>query len=241
MVFTPVEIVIAVVVSALGAALQGVVGIGFGVVSVPILTIVDPNLTPIPQLILALPLAASIALRERRHLDLRGAAWVIVGRFPGGFIGAMLLGILASQTLDTVIAFLVMGATLIIASGWSIRRTRLTEFLAGVTSGVTGSVSAIGGPPIALLYHDSPGATIRSTLSTIFIVGLTINLVTLAAFGEIHRADIEAAAILLPGMLAGLALSGFLAQRFDDRLLRRFVLVTAGLASLGLAVKVILT
>ncbi len=238
--FTPVEIIIALVVSTIGSALQGVVGFGFGVLSVPILTILDPAFTPIPQLILALPLTISIALRDRRHLDLSGAAWVIVGRFPGALLGALLLGALARRTLDAVIAFIVLGATLVISSGWSIRRTAATEFLAGVSSGITGTVSAIGGPPVALIYHDSPGATIRSTLSTIFIIGLTINLVTLAALGEIHADDLRAAGILLPGMLIGLTLSGFLAKRFDDQVLRRVVLVTAGLAAVGLAFKVLL-
>ncbi len=236
--FTPIEIVIALVVSAIGAALQGVVGFGFGVLSVPILTILNPDLTPIPQLILALPLATTIALRERRHLDLSGAAWVIAGRFPGGLCGALLLGALASRTLDAVIAFVVLGATVTVASGWSIRRTSFTEFLVGITSGITGTISAIGGPPVALLYHDSPGPTIRSTLSTIFIIGLLINLGTLAAFGEIHVSDLKAAAILLPGMLVGLTLSKYLAARFDDRVLRRLILVTATVASIGLAVKV---
>ncbi|MDH5373912.1 MAG: sulfite exporter TauE/SafE family protein, partial [Acidimicrobiia bacterium] len=61
------------------------------------------------------------------------------------------------------------------------------------------------------------------------------------AFGEIHRTDLTTAAILLPGMLVGVTLSRFLARRFDDRVLRRIVLVTAGLAGLGLAVKVLLS
>ena len=43
--FTPVEIIIALVVSTIGAALQGVIGFGFGVLSVPILTILNPELT----------------------------------------------------------------------------------------------------------------------------------------------------------------------------------------------------
>ena len=237
--FSPIEIVIAIVVSAIGAALQGVVGIGFGVVSVPILTILNPDFTPIPQLMLALPLTTTIALLDRRHLDLKGAGWVIAGRFPGALLGALLLGALASRTIDAVIAAVVIAATVTIALGWSVQRTSFTEFLAGVTSGITGTVSAIGGPPVALIYHDSPGATIRSTLSTIFIIGLTINLAALTAFGEIQGSDLRTAAILLPGMLVGLTLSGPIASRFDDRVIRRVVLITAGLAGLGLAMKVL--
>ena len=237
--FSPVEIVIAIVVSAIGAALQGVVGFGFGVLSVPILTILNPDFTPIPQLMLALPLTTTIALRDRRHLDLRGAGWVIAGRFPGALLGVLLLGALAGRTIDAVIAVVVITATVTIALGWSVQRTSFTEFLAGVTSGITGTVSAIGGPPVALIYHDSPGATIRSTLSTIFIIGLTINLATLTAFGAIQGSDLTTAAILLPGMLVGLTLSGPIASRFDDRAIRRVVLITAGLAGLGLAMKVL--
>ena len=237
--FSPIEIVLAIVVSAIGAALQGVVGFGFGVLSVPILTILNPDLTPIPQLMLALPLTTTIALRDRRHLDLIGAGWVIAGRLPGALLGALLLGALAGRTIDAVIAGVVIAATVTIALGWSVQRTSFTEFLAGVTSGITGTVSAIGGPPVALIYHDSPGATIRSTLSTIFIIGLTINLAALTAFGEIQGSDLRTAAILLPGMLVGLTLSGPIASRFDDRVVRRVVLITAGLAGLGLAMKVL--
>ena len=81
-VFTPVEIIIALVVSMIGAALQGVVGFGFGVFSVPILTIVNPELTPIPQLILALPLTTSIALMppSARSIDL--TSWLPDGCCP---------------------------------------------------------------------------------------------------------------------------------------------------------------
>lgn len=238
--YSPLEIVLALLVSAIGAALQGVVGFGFGVLSVPILTILNPDFTPIPQLMLALPLTLTIALRDRRHLDLTGAAWIIAGRFPGALAGALLLGALAGAALDLVIAAIVLAATALIASGWSIRRNRMTEFATGVASGITGTVSAIGGPPVALIYHDSPGATVRSTLSTIFIVGLLINLTTLGLFGEIGWGDLQTAAILLPGMLTGLALSAPIAKRFSDTGVRRAVLATAAVAGLGLAVKVIL-
>ena len=53
------ELVVALVVTALGAIVQGTIGVGFGMLSVPVLSLVNPVLAPVPQLLLAAPLALS--------------------------------------------------------------------------------------------------------------------------------------------------------------------------------------
>jgi uncharacterized membrane protein YfcA len=45
----PVQLVVALAVTFLGAVAQGVVSIGFGVLSVPVLSLIDPVLAPVPQ------------------------------------------------------------------------------------------------------------------------------------------------------------------------------------------------
>ena len=90
---SPTELAIALVVTVLGAIVQGTIGIGFGVVSVPILFLVNPILAPVPQLLLAVPLAITMTWRERTHIDAGGVAWMLAGRIPGAVIGLALLGV----------------------------------------------------------------------------------------------------------------------------------------------------
>ena len=65
------------------ATVQGAVGFGFAVVCVPILTLINPLMAPIPQIILAFPLTMYMALRERKFVNLSETGWLFFGRVIG--------------------------------------------------------------------------------------------------------------------------------------------------------------
>ena len=141
-----------------GAGLvQGTIGFGLAVVSVPVLSLLDRDLAPVPQLLIALPLALAMVWREWRHLDLSGVGWVLAGRFPGAALGVVLLKLFSERALDVLIAGLVLAGVAIVASGVVIRLNPFTKLAAGIASGTMGLVATIGGPPLALLYQCSPG------------------------------------------------------------------------------------
>ena len=229
----------ALAVTAFAALVQGTVGVGYAVVSVPVLSLVDPDLTPVPQLLLAAPLAVAVAYREREHLDLSGAGWVIAGRFPGVVIGIALLKSFSETTLDALIGLIVLGAVLIIGGGLSVRRSPATEFGVGVASGTSGLVASIGGPPIALLYHDAPGGTARSSMALIFTIGIAINITARAVTREITGDDLAVAAVLFPAMLVGLWASQFFLGWAEGTVLRRGILAVSAVAAVALLVKTI--
>ncbi|MFN3201551.1 MAG: TSUP family transporter [Bradymonadia bacterium] len=219
------------------SAVQGTIGFGFAVVSVPVLSLVDPSLAPVPQLLVTMPLALSMVWRERHAIELSGVGWLLAGRIPGALVGLALLKLANARTLDVLIALVVMSAVVVMSTGRGIPRNRVTEFLTGVTSGAMALVSSIGGPPIALLYRNAPGATLRSSLAAVFSVGVLITLVTRGAAGEISRSDLVLGACLLPAMFLGLKVSNSLKGRVEGTPLRIGILVVASLAALGLLVR----
>lgn len=234
----PIEVLIAAwAVTLVAGMLQGTVGFGFAVLSVPILTILDPALTPIPQVLMAFPVALTMAIRERAHLDLHGAGWIIAGRVPGAVIGALLLSAVSEATLNVIIAGVVLAAVAALASGLRVRLDPVTKFSAGVVSGITGTTSAVGGPPLALLYRSATGGTLRASLGAIFSIGVVINVTTLTVAGQIHWSDVTTALLLLPAAAAGLWLSRFLTGKVEGEPLRRAILVVAALAAGGLVVR----
>ncbi len=231
------DLVLAAAVTLLAAAIQGTVGLGFAVFSVPILTLIDPELTPIPQLFVALPISISAAWRERHHLDLSGLGWIVGGRIPGAMLGAWILQRVAEPTLDTVIALIVLGAVAALASGLTIRMNRSTRTAAGFASGFTGTTSAIGGPPIALLYQRSTSATIRSSLGTVFAIGIVINLAVLGASGAVEPMDLRLAGLLVLPALFGFAVSSKAKHLMEGPRIRQAILLVAAFAAVALLVR----
>lgn len=203
-------------------------------ISVPLLSLVHPDLAPVPQLLMALPLTVAMAIRERHAVDLTGVGWIIGGRIPGAFVGVFLLGIATEQVLDMFIGVVVLGAVVIIGTGYHIHRSRSTKVAAGIASGTAGVVSSIGGPPIALLYTREEADTIRSTLAVVFTFG-TLTSMTFRWFsGNLTMMDARVALVLMPAVIVGLWLSTRYNDQIPKEAVRKGILVICALSAVAL-------
>ena len=224
-------------VTASAAAVQGTVGIGYGLVAVPILALIDPSLAPVPQLLTAFPLTVVMAMRERSEIDFRGLGWMIAGRVPGAALGLALLTVATQRTLDVLIGGVVLFAVVVLGMGVTVRITKATQFAAGLASGATSLVAAIGGPPTALLYARERAPTLRSTMAAIFVFGLLFSIGVRGLSGNIAGKDLLIGLILLPAVLAGWGMSLRLKDRLAQSTVRYAVLGVSGLAAIGLLVR----
>ena len=80
---TTAEFAIAFLVSFLAAALHSTVGFGFALLSVPILSLLNPLFAPVPQLLVVFPLTLAIVMRERHAVEVKSTLWIFAGRVPG--------------------------------------------------------------------------------------------------------------------------------------------------------------
>lgn len=228
------ELVIGLIVTTVGAAVQGTIGFGLGVLSVPILAMVNPIMVPVPQLLVVLPLTIAMFYQERHHIIWSSTAWTLSGRIPGAILGILTVKAVsgaAQSALDAVIALAVLAAVGLLSLNVNVERTRATEFAAGTTSGFMGLVAGIGGPPLALLYRNETGPTIRATLSAVITVGLAITLTTRGVTGEISTSDLQIAALLLPGQLLGFLASFRLRHHVSGTRLRRAILIVSAVSA----------
>ncbi|MGB5221618.1 MAG: sulfite exporter TauE/SafE family protein, partial [Polyangiales bacterium] len=147
------EFAVAFAISFVAAALHSTVGFGFALISVPLLSLLDPLFAPVPQLFVVWPLTVAIVWRERHAIEVRSTLWIFAGRVPGALIGVGLLKVLSDARLDVLMSLMVLVGVFAVVSRGTFRRTPAREFGAGVASGTMAMVSAIGGPPIALLYR----------------------------------------------------------------------------------------
>jgi len=129
----------------------------------------------------------------------------------------------------------------IVVSRGTFRRTPAREVGAGIASGIMAMVSAIGGPPIALLYRNDSGPTVRANLGLVFAVGLCITISVRAAAGEVSWDEVVIGAALLPAVWLGLRASHRLIPRVDGARLRNAIVIVAGAAALMLFVRGLLS
>jgi hypothetical protein len=235
-----VVIVVAGLVVAFGALVQGTVGFGLALVAAPLLALLDPALVPVPLLLLATAHAALMLVRERGEADWAGVGWALVGRIPGIALGVLAVAVLPQRWFGAVVA-----ATVLLCGGlslvrWRPRRTVPALLAAGLVSGAGGTASAIGGPPVALLYQDAPGPCVRATLGAYFAVGSLLSLAGLAVGGEVGTDALVSAGLLLPFMVAGFAVSSPARRLLDRGWTRPAVLAVAIAGALGLLVQAVL-
>ncbi len=234
------ELILALAITAFAAAIQATAGVGFAIVSVPILSLIDQRLAPVPQILVALPMVMWMAWRERQAIDFSGVGWILVGRLLGAGIGLALIKWASDTALDVMIGLAVLTGVVILAGGVRIRRTPTSQAIAGTAASVSSLVASMGGPPLALLYYDAEGRTLRSSLATIFIFGVTLTVVVRAVAGEISGTDMQVAAWLLPAGALGLAAGSRLTGRMEGRPIRLTILAVSAAAAVGLLLRAIL-
>lgn len=235
------EFIVALAVTFAAAAVHSTVGFGFALLSVPVLALLDPLFAPVPQLIVVWPLTVAIVWRERHAVEVRSTLWILAGRVPGALLGVVLLKWLSTAALDVLMSLMVVVGVALVVSRGAFRRTPAREVTAGIASGTMAMVSAIGGPPIALLYRNDEGPTVRANLGLVFAVGLSITLGVRATAGEVSAAELAIGLALLPAVWLGLRASRRLIPRVSGSRLKNAIVLISGAAAAVLLVRGVLS
>lgn len=223
-----------------GAAVQGCVGLGLGLVAAPAMALLDPSLVPATILLVTSALPALTAVRELGDVDWSGLRFALGGRLPGILLGSWVVVTQPPRVTAAVVAVVVLGAVVLSATSWHARPTPSSLVVAGVVSGVSGTATSIGGPPVAMLYQHAGGSVLRSTMGVYFLVGNVLSVAALTVAGEIGERELLRALAMLPFLLVGFWISGPLRGRVDGGRLRAAVLGLSAASAVVLLVRTLL-
>ncbi|MER8160943.1 sulfite exporter TauE/SafE family protein [Streptomyces sp. NPDC094472] len=212
---------------AVGALFQVSIGFGLGLLAAPVIAIFDPSLTPVVVLLLATGVTAAVLVLEGGHLDLRGAGWALAGRVPGAVGGAALVAVLPARQLALLVAVVVLAGVAVSLRGFVPAPRRRSVLLAGLMSGLMGTATSIGGPPMAMVWQRLSGPRLRATMSGFFLAGSVMSLAILAATGAVHTYSLWHTALLAPAAAIGVLLARPLSSRLDMRRTRGVAMVLA--------------
>lgn len=206
-----------------GSLVQGLLGIGFGLLAAPLLYLLDPSYVPGPILLLGFLLACCMLLGNQQALAWRRPMPAILARLPGAWLG-LLLG--ACVLLATVTSY-----------RWlEIRCNPRNLAFAGFCSGLMGTATSVGGPPMVLVYQTCERLSTQNELATFFLLTTPVSLLVLS-YQDLLPADyLSTSCKLAPAVLAGYGIARCLDNSIDRHSPRQLMLLLSLVASCWLLV-----
>lgn len=209
------------------AAVQGLVGLGLALVAAPVVTLLEPRLMPELMLWLGLMMPFVTLAREHHDIDWRGLGWSLPTRVLGTVVGVLLVAAVSPAGLGIAVGTMVLLSVVLTVRHLEIPVNVVALASAGFVSGVTGTATAIGGPPMAIVYQHRPPHQIRSTLGVFFIVGAGMSLAGLGLAGELDRSSFFLALLMVPSLVAGFVVSRVVGRRIPVHRIRLGVLLVS--------------
>ena len=217
----------------LGALVQGTIGFGMAIVAAPILYLVTPELVPGSIILMAMLIGSLTVSQNRQAVQVNDIKSAVLGRIPGSLIGAALLSVASQRVMGLFMGGSVLFAVLASLSPLKFQANGRTLFSAGLLSGIMGTASSIGGPPMALVMQNQSGERIRANLSAYFVFSSVISLSVLTYSGLFGWLQFKYGLMLVPCVLAGNAAARKLVPYVNQTMIRKALLVLCTIAGLS--------
>ena len=144
---------------------------------------------------------------------------------------------LTARELGIAIGIVVLVAVAVTWRAIEVPVNRVSLSAAGFASGITGTATSIGGPPIAIVYQHRPAREIRTTMAVYFAVGATLSLAALLVTGDLTADQGLAALELLPFLALGALLGAVARRSIPAHVVRPLVLIVSSASALVLLVR----
>ncbi|WP_434359762.1 sulfite exporter TauE/SafE family protein [Parasalinivibrio latis] len=213
-----------------GCFVQSLIGFGLAIVAAPIMLQVKPELVPATVSLVAFLLSTITTWQYRKGLSLKGLGYAFVGRIPGTALAAIAMIYISATTFAIVMGLAVLSAVVVSLVKIDLQPNNRNMFIAGFLSGLIGTTTSIGGPPMALIMQNSEATNLRANLSLFFWFSSLLSLVALYMTGHFTEIHLKAAAMALPTMLIGNLIAYRIAPYIDKKWIRYGLLVLCSVA-----------
>lgn len=216
-----------------GVIVQRVSGQAYGMIAAPVVALVAPEHLPAAVILLGVVVGAGAISMDLSAVNWREAGPGFAGRAAGAFAGAGIAAVLTDRGgFGIAVALLVLLAVALSLSGLRLPIRPVTLAGAGLAAGIMGTITAIGAPPMALLYAHEEAKRSRAMQNLFFMWGMIWSIGALALAGLVRAPDLILVAALLPVALLALLASRPAARALEGRPVRPLALGLASLAAL---------
>jgi uncharacterized membrane protein YfcA len=194
--------------AVLGGFVRGFAGFGGALIFMPLATmLVEPSLAILIICALELPSALWLLRQAWRMVRVREILLIAAGATFASPLGVQILLMLERTTLRWIICGLILLAVAFLASGWRYRGATPppVSMSIGLASGLSGSIAAVGLPPVVLLWLSSrtePAAVTRANILAYSVFLIVVVGISMATRGLMTTEVITNALIILPFFIA---------------------------------------
>jgi uncharacterized protein len=221
-----------------GACMQGIGGIGFSMLSAPIALFAYAAMVPGPLLLLGGLVSVMAALRDRPSIQWRIALDCTLGRTLGAALATVAMVVFTPRLLGTAFGLLLLAGAALSAAGWKVAANRRNAWIAGLLSGLMGTITSAGAPPLGLLTQRLAPPAIRATIGCVIALGSVISLLMLSLAGQFSVQQLLLGVALFPWVMAGFAASGRISRYVSAALMRRLLLMLVTASALMILARV---
>jgi uncharacterized membrane protein YfcA len=222
-----------VVVIAVAAATQSIVGFGYALLVVPCLTVLlGPKVAVVASTAVGTALVAWNSVRWRHDIRWRETMTVSIAALCAMPVGLALLTRADDTTLRAIVGATILVFTVWLWRGLRLPRGRRTEVVAGFASGALAASVGTNGPPLVIAFQavDMEPVPFRATLQMCFLVQAAVALALFWSRGLVVPDVATTFAVGLPAAVVGGLVGDRIAPRVHDGPFRAAVLVLLALS-----------
>lgn len=210
--------------------LQMATGVSVGMIIVPFLAMISYTLIPAPIAFASLTLTVMMAYKGRKDIDTQNMFQVSMGMLLGIFVAIYLLKNIHFEYLGIIFGFLILISVFISLKVKAFKLGRTVNYSGGFIAGLMGSMAAVGGQILALLFQNHPLESIKSTLAFLYTLFSVVMLLVFYMFDEFSTEQMVSGFYLMPGFIIGFFIAPLFSKYFNPKYAKSMVL---GMATLG--------
>ena len=218
------------VVACIAGAVRGFAGFGAAMIMTPVFSaLYGPAVGVVLCLLLEVAVALPVVPSVVRFVDWRRIGLLLVGAAVGVPLGNFVLTSSEPEPMRWAISAIVLGAVVLLASGWRFARQphTTTTLTAGVSSGFLNGLAGMAGPPIAFYYlaGNETATRVRANLTTYFVFVDLVAITTFAARQLVGWDTLVLGLFLAPAVMLGGVIGVRLFPLASEAFYRRLALV----------------
>lgn len=218
-----------------GTVVQRLSGAGYGMFAAPVMALVAPEWLPGTVVLVGFVVSAGSLLNARDAVEWRDLPPGFSGRVIGAAIAAYIAAaVIGTDALAIIVGCVVLFAVALTVLGLSVPISGRSLFIAGGASGLMGTLTGIGAPPMAILYANVETRRAAATQNAFYSFGTFVAIIALRIAGVLSVPQLAFAATLAPLVPIALWICRPLAKRFERRAIRPWALSIATLSALVL-------
>jgi uncharacterized membrane protein YfcA len=220
--------------------LQMATGVSVGMIIVPFLAMISYTLIPVPIVFASLSLTMMMAYKGRKHIDTQNMLQVSMGMLLGTFLAVYLLKTVQFDYLGLIFGIFILISVIISIKVKSFKLSPMVNYTGGFIAGLMGTMAAVGGQILALLFQNHPLESIKSTLAFLYTIFSVVMLLIFYMVGDFSPNQMISGFYMMPGFMIGFFIAPLFSGYFNSKYSKVVVLSMATFGALMLIVKTIM-